>query len=111
MKKKFLALPMTLVLLLSIYTPIVLGVVILEREDYLVFAEVAGPEGVDPAWAYDTASLTLISNVYDTLIRFDVDRNLDPRVQGLLDQFVPALATEWTIEDTDEYDPVADETC
>jgi len=43
---------------------------------------------VDPANCYDTASGELIQNVYETLIFFDREK---------IDQFVPMLATSWTI--------------
>lgn len=50
------------------------------------------PESVDPAWArYDPtselATNELISNVYETLIRYDGEST---------DEFIPWLATEWT---------------
>jgi peptide/nickel transport system substrate-binding protein len=56
---------------------------------------------VDPAACYDTASGHLISNVYDTLVRFNVSRSLPPAEQGRLDQIVPSLATEWSIAEND----------
>jgi len=46
------------------------------------------PSTLDPARCYDTASAELIMNVYETLISYDKDK---------VDQFVPMLATEWTI--------------
>ena len=49
---------------------------------------IGDPDTVDPAWAYDTASAMLIFNVYDTLVFFDRDSVSD---------FVPSLATEWSI--------------
>ena len=67
------------------------------RPKDLVIANIWGPETVDPAWCYDTASAEIIMNVYDTLIRFAVDRSLPPEEQGLTDQFEPCLATEWVI--------------
>jgi peptide/nickel transport system substrate-binding protein len=51
--------------------------------------EGASPETVDPAWCYDTASAELIFNVYETLIFFNGEH---------VDQFLPQLATEWTVE-------------
>lgn len=55
------------------------------------------PETVDPAWAYDTASGELVSNVYDTLISFAVNRSAPHAKAGKVDQFVPCLATTWTV--------------
>jgi len=61
----------------------------------LVVATIGEPETVDPAECYDTASAELISNVYDTLIRFDGES---------VAEFVPCLATEWDYdEDTYTY--------
>jgi len=67
------------------------------RPKDLVVASIWGPRTIDPAWSYDTASAELIQNIYDTLIRFAVDRSLPPEEQGLTDQFEPCLATEWVI--------------
>jgi len=47
-----------------------------------------GPSTLDPAWCYDTASQELVYNVYETLIFFDREKT---------DQFVPMLATSWTV--------------
>lgn len=46
------------------------------------------PATLDPAIAYDTASGEPIQNVYETLVFFDREK---------IDQFVPMLATNWTI--------------
>jgi peptide/nickel transport system substrate-binding protein len=51
--------------------------------------EGGGPETVDPAWCYDTASGELIDNVYDKLLAFDGE---------VLDKFVPELALCYDIE-------------
>jgi len=67
------------------------------RPDHMIVATVGEPWTVDPAWAYDTASQELIFNVYESLIFFDVDRTRPPAEAGLMNQFVPALATEWSI--------------
>ncbi|RJS84814.1 hypothetical protein CW706_03045 [Candidatus Bathyarchaeota archaeon] len=67
------------------------------RPKDLVVASIWGPETVDPAWCYDTASAEVIQNIYDTLIRFAVNRSLPPEKQGLTDKFEPCLATEWVI--------------
>jgi peptide/nickel transport system substrate-binding protein len=47
------------------------------------------PETVDPAWAYDTASAEMISNVYDTLVTMDGEH---------MDTFLPVIAESWTIQ-------------
>jgi len=65
------------------------------RPDDLVIATIWGPRTIDPAWVYDTSSATVIMNVYDTLVNFKVDRTLPRAEQGLTDEFVPNLATEW----------------
>jgi len=56
----------------------------------LIIATVGEPDTVDPAWAYDTASLELIFNVYETLIFYDGEN---------VDEFVPCLATEWSYDE------------
>jgi len=76
------------------------------RPDHLILATIGEPETVDPAWSYDTASGTLIYNVYDALIFFDVDRTLpDRRDWGLEGEFVPAIGSLPTVEAIDETDP------
>lgn len=49
-----------------------------------------GPVSLDPVRAYDTASGAVIENVYETLYTYDGDA---------IDQFVPALATDYTISE------------
>lgn len=66
--------------------------------DMMIVAWIDEPITVDPAWPWDTASLGLIQNVYETLIRFAVNRTEpDVRKQGKVDQFVSSLATNWTV--------------
>jgi peptide/nickel transport system substrate-binding protein len=45
---------------------------------------------LDPAYAYDSISAGQIQNIYDTLIEFDGNST---------SEFVPSLATEWTISE------------
>jgi peptide/nickel transport system substrate-binding protein len=54
----------------------------------LIEATIGGPESLDPAWAYDTASGEVIFNVYETL--------LFPKKESTTD-FVPMLATSWDV--------------
>ncbi len=56
--------------------------------NHMVVGYSSGPLTLDPACAYDTASLGLITNVYETLIAFDEEKT---------DEFVPRLATDWYI--------------
>jgi peptide/nickel transport system substrate-binding protein len=49
---------------------------------------IGGLNSLDPAWAYDTASGEQIQYMYDTLLFYDGDKT---------DQFVPMLATNWTV--------------
>lgn len=60
----------------------------------MVVAEAYEPITVDPAWTYDDPSSELISNVYETLIRFERDGDKDG-----FENFVPCLATDWNISD------------
>ena len=56
--------------------------------NHMIVATVGEPNTVDPAWAYDTVSAELIFNVYEPLVRFDRES---------VDEFVPCLATEWSM--------------
>jgi len=56
--------------------------------DTLVNESIGGPYSLDPAWGYDSASMEVIQNVYETLIFFK---------DGSTDQFDPRLAENWTI--------------
>jgi len=65
------------------------------------------PETVDPHWLYDTASAELVMHVYDTLISFKVDRTREnPKDWGRIDEFMPNIATEWYLDETDPNHPV-----
>jgi ABC-type transport system substrate-binding protein len=48
------------------------------------------PDTLDPALSYDTASGEIIQNVYETLVFYDGEST---------SEFVPQLATEWTVSD------------
>ena len=45
-------------------------------------------DSLDPAWSYDTASAEQIQYIYETLLWYDGAKT---------DEFVPELATEWTV--------------
>ncbi|MCD6235377.1 MAG: ABC transporter substrate-binding protein [Thaumarchaeota archaeon] len=49
----------------------------------MIVATIGGPETLDPAWAYDTASGEIIFNIYNTLIFYDGEH---------VDKFVPMIA-------------------
>ena len=55
-----------------------------------VYATIGPPDSLDPAYAYDTASGEIIQAVYETLVFFDGESTTE---------FVPGLATEWTISE------------
>ena len=59
-----------------------------KNTDTLIEATIGGPESLDPAWAYDTASGEVIFNVYETL--------LFPKKESTTD-FAPMLATSWDV--------------
>jgi peptide/nickel transport system substrate-binding protein len=59
-----------------------------KNPDTLIDGEISDPQSLDPAWAYDTASGLVIFNVYETLIFPKKDSYSD---------YVPMLATSWTI--------------
>jgi len=86
-----------LILLLSMSLGLVVNVAghsVARTHDFVV-ATVWGPETVDPAWCYDTVSAELIFNVYDSLVRFKVDRTRPAEEQGRTDEFEACIATEW----------------
>jgi len=53
----------------------------------VVFGE---PETLDPALAYETAGGEIIQNVYETLVFYKKDNPME---------FIPQLATDWTVSD------------
>jgi peptide/nickel transport system substrate-binding protein len=59
--------------------------------DNIIVATFGGPETVDPAWAYDTASAELIQNVYEPLCAFDGESTTN---------YVAKLADWWPGYDT-----------
>jgi peptide/nickel transport system substrate-binding protein len=59
-----------------------------KNPDTLIETTIGGPESLDPAWAYDTASGEVIFNVYETLLFPKKDTTTD---------FVPMLATSWDV--------------
>jgi peptide/nickel transport system substrate-binding protein len=63
---------------------------VLKNPDAFVIAVVNDIVSLDPAYAYDTSSNGQIENIYETLIKFDSDST---------SEFVPSLATEWTISE------------
>ena len=72
-----------------------------KNRDTFIRSVIGGPETVDPAWSYDTASATIIFNVYEPMIKFAVDpektypnKKTAPEMTQATDQFVPVLAKE-----------------
>jgi peptide/nickel transport system substrate-binding protein len=59
-----------------------------KNPDTLIESTIGGPETLDPAWAYDTASGEIIFNVYDNLVFMKKDKT---------DEFVPMLAEKYDI--------------
>jgi peptide/nickel transport system substrate-binding protein len=63
-----------------------------KNEDTFVVITGAGePETLDPAWTYETAASSIEANVYEGLVWFNRERT---------DDFIPALATDWEINET-----------
>jgi len=60
----------------------------IKNPDTFIFATIGGPETMDPASCYDTASAEIIQAVYEPLIFFDGESTTE---------FVPVLATEWNV--------------
>ncbi|MEM3578418.1 MAG: hypothetical protein QXX51_08265 [Candidatus Bathyarchaeia archaeon] len=62
------------------------GNVNVPNPDRAIFVTIGMPETVDPHWAYDTASGTLIQNIYEPLCIFNVTDAAS---------FLPAIADDW----------------
>ncbi len=58
--------------------------------DSFVMATIGEPQSLDPAWTYETSGAMVESNLYDGLVYFDRESP---------DEFVPALASEWSVSD------------
>lgn len=58
--------------------------------DTFVVATIGEPESLDPAWTYETSGAAIESNLYDGLVYFDREAP---------DEFIPALATEWSVSE------------
>ncbi len=59
-------------------------------DTYVVITGAGEQETMDPAWMYDTASSSLEGNIYEGLVWFNRERT---------DEFIPALATEWEVNE------------
>jgi peptide/nickel transport system substrate-binding protein len=64
-----------------------------KNDGWFVQETIGGPESLDPAWGYDTASGEQVQYVYETLIFFDGEE---------VDEFVPVLATSVPTYDTED---------
>ena len=56
-------------------------------DTYMVVTGAGEPETLDPAWTYETAGSTVEANLYEGLVWFNREKS---------DEFIPALATDWT---------------
>jgi len=71
LNRKVLSIAATLTLILSILIPIAsVGGVGIPNPGHIYVTTFGGPETVDPAWAYDTASGELIQNIYEPLCMY-----------------------------------------
>jgi peptide/nickel transport system substrate-binding protein len=59
-------------------------------DTYAVVTGAGEPETLDPAWTYETAGSAIEMNLYEGLVYFNREKT---------DEFIPALATDWTISD------------
>ena len=88
MSRKVLPIALTLALMLSIplvMVPVVTGAGI-PNPSHFFTASIGMPETVDPHWAYDTASGTIIQNIYEPLVAFN---------KTSTEEFIPVLADWW----------------
>jgi len=56
-------------------------------DTFTVIVGAGEPESLDPAWTYETAGSAVEQNIYEGLVFFNREK---------YDDFIPALATEWT---------------
>ncbi len=82
MKNKVLSIILAVFLVVGIASSIHAQV---DDPERMVFANIGGPETMDPHWSYDTASGEIIFAVYDNLIAYDGES---------LSEFVPMLALQ-----------------
>ncbi len=57
-------------------------------ETLMMITGAGEPETLDPAWTYETAGLSIELNIYEGLTFFKREK---------VDEFIPALATDWTV--------------
>jgi len=57
----------------------------MKNPDTIVYAQIGGPETLDPHWAYDTGSGEIIYQTYDNLINYKGEST---------EEFVPMISTE-----------------
>jgi peptide/nickel transport system substrate-binding protein len=61
-----------------------------KNPDMWVGATYGEPESLDPSWTYESAGVSAESNIYEGLVAFEREN---------VEEFVPALATEWEISE------------
>ena len=68
----------------------VVNVEVKNPDTFIIITGAGEPESLDPAWMYDTASSTVALNIYEGLVAFKRES---------ISEFVPALATDWVVND------------
>ncbi|MGD2105528.1 MAG: ABC transporter substrate-binding protein, partial [Anaerolineae bacterium] len=61
-----------------------------DEDTYMVVTGAGEQETLDPAWTYETAGSGVENNIYESLIWFK---------KGKTEEFVPVLATDWTVNE------------
>jgi len=82
MKRNLLVTVMVLALITAFAS---FGFAEVKNPDTMILATIGGPESMDPAWIYDTASGEVIYNLYDNLIEYKGES---------VSEFLPMLSTE-----------------
>lgn len=59
-------------------------------DTFMVVTGAGEPESLDPAWTYETAGSSVEANIYEGLVWFNREKT---------DEYIPALATDWTVND------------
>jgi len=82
MIKKSLVVLLAVLLMFGSFAAIPIALGAIKNPGHLIVDTIGMPETVDPAWSYDTASGTIIFNVYDVLIWNKVDTTADQKEAG-----------------------------
>ena len=89
MNRKYMTIALMLAMTLSIFLPLSsVNAAAVPNANHIYQVTPGTPETIDPHWCYDTASATLIQNIYEPLCMFDgVETG----------KFIEAAADNWPV--------------